>query len=135
MHEIDLIQAVSIWVNLSYTAAQWWITVTTALVIATYFAARHIPPWFFVLVVLLYILTAASGAFESAWYASYATSYGVQLTQVRVAAHDVKTDIDPNFTLALVDRYANYAVFAVGTFCAVGFSFLHWRFVRKETKG
>jgi hypothetical protein len=132
MHEIDLIQAVSIWINLSYTAAQWWITVTTALVVATYFAAKHIPPWFFYLIMFLYVLTAASGAFESAWYASYAASYGMELNQVRAAAHDVQNDIAPGAGFAFVNRFANYAVFAVGTFCAAAFSFVHWRHARKD---
>lgn len=131
MHEIDLIQAVSIWINLSYTAAQWWITVTTALVVATYFAAKHIPPWFFGLILLLYILTATSAAFESAWYASFSASYGARLEQVRAAVHDIPNDIRPSASLAIVNRFANYAVFAVGTFCAAGFSFLHWRVARR----
>ncbi len=41
MKEIDYVQAVATWINLSYTAGQWWITLTTALLVATYFAARH----------------------------------------------------------------------------------------------
>lgn len=135
MHEIDLIQAVSVWINLSYTAAQWWITVTTALVVATYFAAKHIPPWLFGLVVLLYLLTSASAVLEVAWYGDISQSYAQRLAEVRSANHDIKVDLEPGGMLGIVNSLINYGVFVFGTLAAAAFSFVHWRAARKAVSG
>jgi hypothetical protein len=132
MHEIDLIQAVSIWVNLAYTASQWWITVTTALVVATYFAAKHIPPWLFGLVLLLYLLTAASAVFEVAWYSDLSQNYAQRLAEVRAANHDVAVDLEPGSVLGTVNSFVIYGVFVFGTLAAAAFSFVHWRHARKD---
>src|SRR5690242_15784137 len=94
MKEIDFIQAVAAWINLSYAAGQWWITVTTALLVATYFAARHIPPWFFALILLLYVLTAFSVVSEFAQYTGLSRDYGARLAELRAANHDVHAEID-----------------------------------------
>lgn len=130
MHEIDLIQAVSIWINLSYTAAQWWITITTALIVGTYFAAKHIRPWLFVLIVLLYILSAASAVFEMEWYATLGAIYGERLVHAQPIA--VAAEIRRGSNIGNVNRFIIDAVLVLGTLAGVAFSFLHWRSVRKE---
>lgn len=130
MKEIDLIQATIGWITLSYTAGQWWITVTTALVIATYLAAKHIPAWLFVLVVFLYLLTAVSVLFEFKEYSDLAFSYGVRMTEMRIANHDLGSAAEPSAAWRAINGWANYVIIAIGTIGAISFSFIHWRRVR-----
>jgi MFS superfamily sulfate permease-like transporter len=125
--EIDLIQASATWATLAYTTSQWWVTVTTALVLATYFAAKHIAPWFLGVIFVLYVLTAISVIFELSEYSEVSLSYGIQMTQMRVAHHEIGTSADANFILRLINNYINYAIIAIGTFAAIAFSFIHWR--------
>ena len=132
MQEIDLIQAVASWIGLSYTAAQWWLTVTTALVVATYLAAKHIPPWFFSVIILLYVITSASAIFEVTVYGDLAESYGRRLADVRSGSDQAKVAIEPGSALANVNSLLNYAVFVLGTLSAATYSFVHWRSVRKS---
>jgi len=131
MKEIDLIQAVATWINLSYTAAQWWLTITTALIVATYFAARHIPPWFFALIILLYFLTAVSVVSEFAQYSDLSRDYGTRLTDLRAAGHVSHAEIDPYPDFGHINTLISYVVFIVGSLSAAIFSFIHWRTVRK----
>ena len=105
MKEIDLIQAMASWINLAYTAANWWITVTTALIVATYFAAKHIPAWFFALIVLLYLLTAISVVFEVSDYSVQAYSYGVRLAELRAASHIRLNQLQPGTVPGPINKY------------------------------
>jgi hypothetical protein len=130
MKEMDLIQAAIGFINLSYTAGQWWITVTTALVVATYLAAKHIPAWLFALIALLYVLTAVSVLFEFKEYSDLAVSYGVRMTQLRVLNHDMGTAVEPSAAWRFTNAWTNYFIIAIGTLVATSFSFLHWRKVR-----
>ena len=130
MKEIDLIQAAVSWINLAYTASQWWLTVTTALVIATFFAAKHIPAWFFAIIALLYTLTSVSVVFEVSEYSELAYSYGVRLTELRVAGHALGAAAEPSAVLRHMNAFLNYSIFVIGSFCAVAFSFVHWRKAR-----
>ncbi len=130
MKEADLIQAAVSWINLAYTASQWWLTVTTALVVATYLAAKHIPAWLFALVVFLYVVTAVSVLFEFKEYGDLAYSYGVRLTQLRLANHDLGSNAEPNAIWRLINAWALYVIIAVGTIVAIAFSFIHWRKAR-----
>jgi len=130
MKEIDLVQAMASWINLAYTAGQWWITVTTALIVATYFAAKHIPPWFFALIVLLYILTAISVVFEVSDYSVQAYSYAVRLSEFRTANHIRLNQLEPGTILGPINSFINYAVFALGSISAAAYSYIHWRSAR-----
>jgi hypothetical protein len=130
MKENDLIQAFASWTELAYTAGQWWITVTTALLVATYFAAKHIPPWFFALILLLYLLTALSVIFEVTEYGSMAEEYGTRLVQFRAANHIPQADIQPFVNFGIVNSLIVYATFVLGSFSAAAYSFAHWRKVR-----
>lgn len=132
MKEIDYVQAVATWINLSYTAGQWWITLTTALLVATYFAARHIPPWFFALILLLYLLTAVSVISEFAQYSGLSRSYGARLTELLAASHVSGAKLDPYANFASVNTILNYTVFILGSISAAIFSFIHWRNARKS---
>lgn len=132
MKEIDYVQAVATWINLSYTAGQWWITLTTALLVATYFAARHIPPWFFALILLLYLLTAVSVISEFAQYSGLSRSYGNRLAELLAASHVSGAKIDPYANFASVNTILNYTVFILGSISAAIFSFIHWRNARKS---
>jgi hypothetical protein len=131
MKEIDLVQAIATWINLSYTAGQWWITVTTGMLVATYFAAKYIPAWFFVIILLLYLLTAASVISEFTQYTQLSQSYGVRLTELRAAGHVSRPEIDPYANFASINVLVNYAVFVFGSLSAAIYSFLHWRNARK----
>jgi hypothetical protein len=130
MKEIDLIQATIGWITLSYTAGQWWITVTTALVVATYLAAKHIPAGLFGLVVFLYLLTAVSVLFEFKEYSDLASAYGMRVTEMRIANHDPGATVAPGAVWGLINSWANYVIIAIGTFGAISFSFIHWRKAR-----
>jgi hypothetical protein len=132
MKEIDLIQAMASWINLAYTAANWWITVTTALIVATYFAAKHIPAWFFALIVLLYLLTAISVVFEVSDYSVQAYSYGVRLAELRAASHIRLNQLEPGTVLGPINSFVNYAVFVLGSISAVAYSYIHWRRARSS---
>lgn len=131
MKEIDLIQAVATWINLSYTAGQWWITLTTALLVATYFAAKHIPSWLFVVVLVLYLLTAVSVISEFAQYTRLAETYGARLEELRAGSHVSGSEIVPYRNFANINTLINFAVFILGSFSAAVYSFIHWRNVRK----
>jgi hypothetical protein len=131
MTESDLSQAVVNWIGMSYTASQWWLTVTTALIVATYFAAKHVRPWFFAIIILLYVLTALSAIFEVAAYGELAESYAGRLAQLRATTHAARLGVEPGSPLTTVNAAVNYAVFVLGTFSAVVFSFVHWRSARK----
>ncbi|MGH6908660.1 MAG: hypothetical protein ACREEG_00610 [Phenylobacterium sp.] len=132
MQEIDLIQAVTSWIGLSYTAAQWWLTATTALVVATYLAAKHIKPWFFSIVILLYVTTSVSAIFEVTVYADMAEAYGRRLTEVRALGHTPRVEVEPGSFPTNINSILNYVVFVLGTFSAATYSFIHWRSVRKS---
>ena len=130
MTEIDLIQASASWINLAYTTGQWWITVTTALVVATYLAAKHIPAWLFGLIVVLYLITAISVIFEFKVYSDLAISYGVRLSQLRAVNHELASNLEPSPILRGINGAANYIIIALGTIGAMSFSFIHWRKAR-----
>lgn len=130
MKEIDLVQAVAAWINLSYVAGQWWITITTALLIATYFAARHIPSWLFAVIVLLYILTVLSVVSEYAQYAGQAKIYAVRLAEFRAANH-LPSQVEPYWNFSTINTWNIYAVFILGSFSAAIYSFALWRNARK----
>jgi hypothetical protein len=130
MKEVDLVQATVSWLNLAYTTSQWWITVTTALIVVTYFAAKHIPAWLFAVVVLLYLVTAVSVLFEFSEYSELSYSYGIRMTEMRIANHVPGADAEPSAILRHINGVANYVIIVAGTFLAVAFSFIHWRKTR-----
>ncbi|HUB84970.1 MAG TPA: hypothetical protein VL971_04705 [Rhizomicrobium sp.] len=130
MSETDLIQACFNWVTLAYTASQWWITVTTALVVGTYIGARHIPDWLFGLITVLYLCTAISVMFEMWEYSELALSYGFRMTQMRIANHEFGSNTEPAFIFRFLNGWTNYAIIALGTVGAMSFSFIHWRHER-----
>lgn len=130
MTEADLVQATVSLINLAYTTGQWWITVTTALVVVTYLAAKHIPAWLFAVIVTLYILTAVSVMFEFSEYSELAFSYGLRMTQTRIANHELASNTEPSAVLRQINAAMNYVIIALGTFAAIAFSFIHWRKTR-----
>src|SRR3569832_1409790 len=128
MSEIDLIQAYYGALNLAYTTSTWWVTLSTALVVATYFAGKHIPGWLMVIVLALYITTAGSVMYELRGYSDMALDYGTRLAQMRGAGPVVAS-------LAacaggMLNTVANYAVITLGSVCAAAFSFVSWRGAR-----
>jgi hypothetical protein len=100
------------------------------LVVATYFAARHIPGWLFAVVILLYALTSASAVVEVPIYGDLVENYGRRLAEIRAASHISRVQVDPGSGLANFNGIVNYAVFTIGAFSAASFSFLHWRRAR-----
>ncbi len=109
MSEIDLIQAYNGTMGLAYTTSTWWLTISTALVVAIYFAARHIPPWLMTVALLLYAITALSVLWELHLYSSMATTYAAQIEAVDLAkGRPSRFAVDWN--LGFVNTYANYGV-------------------------
>jgi hypothetical protein len=131
MKEIDLIQTVTDLIGLSYTASQWWVTVTTALVVATYFAARHIKPWFFLVIIVLYAATSASAIFEVALYGDLVQTYAKQLAEFRALGHEPRVRVEPGSYPTDINTILNCIVFMLGTASAATYSFVHWRSVRR----
>jgi hypothetical protein len=128
MKEIDLIQAYYGAINLAYTAATWWLSISTALVVATYFAAKHIPGWMFVVTIILYAMTATTAVFEVMAYSNIALHYGG-----RIAATGSAWTVGGASAAIIgnLDGIANYVVFALGTISAAAYSFVTWRGARK----
>jgi len=129
MNEIDLIQAFNSAINMGYLAGQWWMAVSTALVLATYFAARHIPPWFFAMIIVLYLLTAMSAVFEVIDYSTMAENYGARLQEFR-ATHHIPFANRNLAALGYINSAVNYAVFLLGTVSASVYSWITWREAR-----
>jgi hypothetical protein len=128
MSEAEMMQAYYNAISLAYTTAQWWVTVSTALVVATYFAAKHIPHWLFGVIILLYVLSATSSITEQNWYAGIALLYGTRLNAVWAANH--VTSPIPGSIGGFINTAANIGVFVFGTIAAVAFSFVTWRHAR-----
>ncbi|HEX2591759.1 MAG TPA: hypothetical protein VHL34_09705 [Rhizomicrobium sp.] len=129
MSEIDLIQAYNGSIGLAYTTSTWWLTISTALVVAIYFAARHIPPWLMAVSVVLYAVTALSVLWELHLYSSMATNYAAQLVAIDFAkGHASRFAMDWN--LGYVNTYANYGVLVLGSLAAAAFAFVTWRTAR-----
>ena len=127
MTEADLSQISSSWAALAYTSSQWWLTITTALVVATYLAAKHIPRWLMALIAVLYILTAISVIFEVSMYTELSSSYGDRMMQLRFAHHDVSAASEPSGLWKFLNNMLNLSIFAIGSTAALVFSFVHWR--------
>jgi len=130
MTEIDLNQAVTAWATLAYTSSQWWLTITTALVVATYVAAKHIPSWLFVLVILLYAFTAISVIFEVSQYSELSYDYGLRLTAMRLGGNEPGAAGEPGAWVRHLNLFMVYAIFVLGSVGACAFSFVHWRKAR-----
>ena len=130
MSEIDLIQAYYGAVNLAYTATTWWLTVSTALVVATYFAGKHIPSWLIAIILALYAVTAGSVFFELKGYSNMAVDYAVRISELPGAHHGVSDEL--SLGSGMLNSVANYGVVILGSIAAVAFSFVTWRGARKE---
>ncbi len=130
MTEADLNQAITSWGSLAFASSQWWLTVTTALVVATYLAAKHIPLWLFALIAALYVLTAVAVIFEVATYSELSYDYGVRLAELRSANHEFGAGNLPAAFWRHFDNFLVDAIFVLGSLGAIAFSFIHWRKAR-----
>ena len=130
MSEIDLIQAYFGAINLAYTATTWWLTVSTALVVATYFAAKHIPVWLIAIVLVLYVITAGSVIYELKGYSEMALDYAQRLAVLRGASHVIGDEVSRGG--GMLNSVANYAVVILGSLSAAAFTFVTWRGARKD---
>ena len=129
MKEIDVVQAYYDAINLAYTASTWWLTISTALVVATYFAAKHIPGWLFAISLVLYALTAASAIFEIRGYSALGEHYaaGIAATFPAWQGSSAQT-----YIAAEVNSAVNYAFFVLATISAAAYSFVTWRGARRS---
>jgi len=126
MKEIDFIQAYYGAISLAYTASTWWLTVSTALVVATYFAAKHIPGWLFATTIALYALTAISAIYELIGYSNMAENYGVHLAALQAPAQSAISQGG-----GFINATINYAVLVLGSVSAAAFAYVTWRGARK----
>lgn len=131
MREIDLIQANYGAISLAYTATTWWLTISMALVVAIYFAGRHIPAWLLAIVLLLYLLNAISVIFELHLYASMALDYSQRLADLRGGKQVVEHEVV--FGLGFLNAYLNYAIIFFASVSAAAYAFVTWRGARKAT--
>lgn len=129
MNEIDLIQANYGAINLAYTTSTWWLTISTALVVATYFAGKHIPRWLFVIALVLYAITAISVLWELNLYSNLAISYSSQLVALD-ASKGLPSRFEVGWNGGIVNSVANYAVVFLGSLAAAAYSFVVWRAAR-----
>ena len=128
MTEAELMTATSQAIQLSYLAGQWWLTMTTALVVGVFFAGKLVPRWLFVLILALYALTVFSIIVESIGYANLAGHYGTLLGGMR----DSKSVAPPLFgaldpVVALINVAANYLIYTFGSLGAVAYCITIWR--------
>jgi hypothetical protein len=132
MSESELIQAYYGAINLAYTTTTWWVTISTALVVATYFAAKHIPSWLMLIALALYIVTAISVLYELHGYSDLALDYGQRLAQL----HGGNTSFgrDASGVGGSLNSFAIYAVVMLGSLSATAFSFVTWRAARTTGK-
>ena len=134
MTEAELMTATSQAVQLSYLAGQWWLTITTALVVGIFFAGKLVPRWLFILILALYALTVFSIIVESIGYNYLADHYGTLLAGMRDAksvAPPMLSALDP--VVALLNIAANYLIFIFGSLGAVAYCITIWRIARKES--
>jgi hypothetical protein len=129
MTETDLFQAYYNSISLAYATGQWWITVSTALVVATYFAAKHIPNWLFGIIILMYVLSATSSITEQIGYSTMAQLYGVRLGHIWDASH-IPFPFPGGSIGGIINSTANIGVFVLGSIAAVAYSFITWRTAR-----
>jgi hypothetical protein len=119
-------------IQLAYTTGQWWVTMTTALVVGVFFAGKFIPRWLFVLVLILYALTVYSIIVESAAYDELASDYGASLAALRAARHaPAFGTLDP--VTGFINEIANYLVYVCGSLGAVAYCITIWRRERGAT--
>lgn len=128
MSEIDLIQADYGAISLAYTTANWWLTISMALVVATYFAGRHIPAWLLVVVLILYLLTAVSVIFELHAYSNLALDYGERLAALRGGKQIIRRG--PLWGLDFLNANLNYAIIILASISAAGYAYVTWRSAR-----
>ena len=130
MTESESMNAMTQAIQLAYTTGQWWLTITTALVVGVFFASKLIPRWLFVLILILYGLTVYSIMVESAGYYELAADYGDSLHVLRAARHAPAFGVlDP--VTGFLNSIANYLVFACGSVGAVAYCITIWRRAKK----
>lgn len=130
MGEIDLIQANYGAINLAYTTSTWWLTISMALVVGAYFAARHIGAWFLTVILSLYLLTAASVIYELHGYSTMAIDYAERLAALRGGAGVVERDVAWR-GLGLMNADLNYCVIFLGSVSAAAYTYVTWRGARR----
>lgn len=130
MNESELIQAWNGSIALAYTASQWWVTASFALVVSMHFAAKHIPRGLFYTIVVLYLATALSSIYELASYAALSGYYGERLSEYR-AAHHIAYEIRENSVFTIFNGLVNYVVLILASVAAVAYSFVAWRAARR----
>ena len=128
MSEAELIQAYYGSINLAYTTTTWWLTLSTALVVATYFAGKHIPMWLMGVVLFLYAIEAFSVVYELSGYSALALDYAHRLAQLHGAPEALNNAAASGS--GMLNSIANYAVVGLGSLAAASFSFVTWRGAR-----
>ena len=106
---IELLQNESASIDMQF---QLWITITSAVVIASFAARHHLSFWMRAFVAVMYTLASATIAFR---YANDASQFEFLQNELRIRGVDYPTFIDLRTLRALV--------YSIGTFSTLAFIF------------
>ena len=130
MSEAELANALAQSITLTFSATTWWFSATSALVLASFLGARHIPLWLFLVVMALYAIVIVLTFYQLAAYWQTAAYYFGRLKSWR-AEHGVAQQPDPVLSQPLAAGLS-VAVLVLGCVGAIAFSVLTWRAARRS---
>ncbi len=128
MTDAELYEAMARSIELSYYAGQWWLTISTAFVIAIYFAGKRLNIWVFSVVTLLYASTALSVFLEILGYNRAAAGFGERLAMTMTDSAIPQFASSAAYPLLTVLTF--YSVYVMGTLGVIGFCIVTWREAR-----
>jgi len=133
MSEAELMAAMTEATQLVYLCSQWWLTITTALALAIFFAGKLIPRWLFGLILVLYALTVCSVFIEMSTYGLLAADYAARLAEIR-SIHELETSADRALSSALsnVNAVINYVIMTGASIGTVAYCISIWSKARRE---
>jgi hypothetical protein len=133
MSEAELMTAMTQAIQLGYSAGQWWVTITTALLVGVHFAGKLIPRWLFAVILVLYALNVLGVIVESISYNDLSSDYGTKLVDLRLAHHAAPPHLGTeNPVVGYIDTLAFYLIYVVGGLSAVAYCITVWRKARHE---
>ena len=131
MNEAELTNSFTQMCQLGYSAGQWWVTSSTALIIASYLAAKYIPTWLLVLIFVVYGFSAASAVLEFAYYSEMAGYFVARLQDFRASSNIAQPTLNTEIWMGLIDMPVLFLTFFLGSVGTIVFSLTHWRRVRR----
>lgn len=133
MSEAELATAAYAILDLTYLHVGWWLTATTALILATYFAGRTLPAWLFAAIILLYVASAFVSIVQYGYAVLETRYYWNRLLAWRAANDVAQSPVSPNSILSAAIIASTFMMLAAGTLIAIAYSFVSWRDSRRAS--